>query len=197
MALATGTRVFCAAAILSALAGGAIAQQAGWHTYTDTAHRIAIDYPDGWKVDPNFADKGYRFAQGDADDVRTGIGLSPTIDLAPGTDLQSNSLVLAIQFARPGDLCKASSFLADASPDYATQVLQDTPEQARTMAEPGDLYAVEHIVHMISQKPCIALQIYLVTAQSQPHDPSPPKPYDRKALFALLSQITATMRPLK
>ena len=153
--------------------------------------------PDGWKVDPNFADKGYRFLQGDADDVRTGIGLSPTIDLAPGTDLQSNSLVLAIQFARPGDLCKASSFLADPSPDYATQVVEDTPQQARTMAEPGDLYAVEHIVHMISQKPCIALQIYLVTAQRHPRDPSPLRPYDRQALFALLSQITATMRPLK
>lgn len=179
------------------LGGSATAADATWRTYTDAAHRFSIDYPDGWRVDPNFADKGYRFLQGDADDVRTGIGLSPTTDLAPGTDLQSNSLVLAIQFARPGDLCKASSFLADPSPDYATQVLQDTPEQARTMAEPGDLYAVEHIVHMISQKPCIALQIYLVTAQRHPHDPSPPKPYDRQALFALLSQITATMKPLK
>ena len=168
-----------------------------WHTYTDTAHQIAIDYPDGWRVDPNFADKGYRFLQGDADDVRYGIGLSPTVDLAPGTDLESNSLVLAIQFARPGDLCKAASFLADPSPDYATQVVEDTPQQARTVAEPGDLYAVEHIVHMVSQKPCIALQIYLVTAQRHPHYPSPPRPYDRQALFALLSQITATLKPLK
>lgn len=180
-----------------ALGTAASAADAPWHTYSDTAHRFSIDYPDGWRVDPNFADKGYRFLQGDADDVRYGIGLSPTIDLAPGTDLESNSLVLAIQFARPGDLCKASSFLADPSPDYATQVVEDTPEQARTMAEPGDLYAVEHIVHMISQKPCIALQIYLVTAQHRPHDPSPRKPYDRQALFALLSQITATMKPLK
>jgi len=78
-----------------------------------------------------------------------------------------------------------------------TQVVEDTPLQARTMAEPGDLYAVEHIVHMISQKPCIALQIYLVTAQRQPRDPNPLRPYDRQALFALLSQITATLKPLK
>ena len=177
--------------------GCARATDAPWHTYTDTAHGVAISYPDGWKVDPNFADKGYAYTQGDADDVRYGIGLSPVVDLAPGTDLESNSLVLAIQFARPGDLCKASSFLADPSPDYATQVIQDTPEQARTLAEPGDRYAIEHIVHMISQRPCIALQIYLVTAQRQSRDPSPPKPYDRQALFALLSQITATLKPLK
>ena len=187
----------CAGAGYVFALSGSAAADATWHTYTDTAHRIAIDYPDGWRVDPNFADKGYRFLQGDVDDVRTGIGLSPTVDLAPGTDLESNSLVLAIQFARPGDLCKATSFLADPSPDYATQVVEDTPQQARTMAEPGDLYAVEHIVHMISQKPCIALQIYLVTAQRQPRDPNPSKPYDRQALFALLSQITATLKPLK
>ncbi len=175
----------------------AAAQDASWHSYSDAAHNFSISYPDGWKVDPNFADKGYRFLQGDPDDVRYGIGLSPTVDLAPGTDLESGSLVLAIQFARPGDLCKASAFLADPSPDYATQVAEDTPEQARTLAEPGDLYAVEHIVHIVSHAPCFALQIYLVTAQSHPRDPHPKPAFDRQALFALLSRIAATLKPLK
>ena len=183
------------AALLTA--GCAQAADAPWHTYSDAAHGVAISYPDGWKVDPNYADKGYAYAQGETDDVRYGIGLSPTAELQPGTNLESNSLVLAVQFARPGDACRANAFLADPPPDYFTQVMEDTPAQARTLAEPGDLYAVEHIVHMVSQKPCIALQIYLVYGQDHPHDPKPLPHFDRPGLFAQLAQIAATLRPLK
>ncbi|MEI9887004.1 MAG: hypothetical protein WDN08_10995 [Rhizomicrobium sp.] len=179
------------------LGGSAQAAEAPWHTYSDPAHNLSISYPDGWKVDPNFADKGYRYMQGDPDDVRYGIGLSPTVDLAPGTNLESRSLVLAIQFARPGDLCKASAFLADPSPDYFTQVLEDTPDLAHTRAEPGDLYIVERIVHIASRSPCVALQIYLVSDRIRAGDPNKPAAFDRPALFHLLSSIAVTLKPLK
>jgi hypothetical protein len=41
------------------------------------------------------------------------------------------------------------------------------------------------------------VQVYLVYAQTQPHDPRPVPQFDRKALFALLDRIVATIRPLK
>lgn len=186
-----------AAALLFALCSTSRAAEPGWQTYTDTARGFSISYPDGWTVNPNFTDKGYGYAQGEMDDVRTGVGLSPTIDLAPGTTLDSKSLVLAVQFARPGDTCKAGAFLADPPPDYFTQMQEDTPDLAHTLAEPGDMYAVEHIVRIVSRAPCLALQIYLVYAQIRPHDPAPPKPFDRAAVFALLSRIAATLKPLK
>ncbi len=173
------------------------AAEPGWHTYTDAAHGFAISYPDGWTVNPQFADKGYAFIQGDTDDVRTGLGLSPLVDIAPGTTLESKSLVLAVQFARPGDTCRARAFLADPSPDYVTQVDQDTPDAAHAIAEPGDLYSVEHMVRVVSHTPCIAVQIYLVYARPRPGEAKPPPPFDRTAVFALLSRIVGTLKPAK
>ncbi|HEY0301698.1 MAG TPA: hypothetical protein VGC36_10210, partial [Rhizomicrobium sp.] len=78
-----------------------------------------------------------------------------------------------------------------------TQVLEDTPEHAHTRAEPGDVYAFERIVHIVSRSPCVALQIYLVTAQIHPRDPQQRVPFDRPALFRLLAGIAATLKPLK
>ncbi len=197
MTLRSRTRVALASAMLIAFAGTAFADEPGWHTYTDAAHGFSISYPDGWAVNPNFADKGYGYSQGDSDDVRTGLGISPAVDIAPSTTLESKSLVLAVQFARPGDACRARAFLADPPPDYVTTVDQDTPDAAHAIAEPGDLYSVEHLVRIVSHTPCIALQIYLVYAQPRPRDPKPTPPFDRSAVFAALSRIAATLKPLK
>jgi hypothetical protein len=186
-----------AAALLCALCGTASADEPGWHTYTDAARGFSISYPDGWAANPNFTDKGYAFIQGDPDDVRTGLGLSPVVDLAPGTTLESKSLVLAVQFARPGDTCRARAFLADPPPDYFTQVDEDTPDEAHTLAQPGDLYSTEHLVRIVSRTPCIALQIYLTYEQPRPRAPKPTPQFDRAAVFALLSRIAATLKPLK
>ena len=120
-----------------------------------------------------------------------------SLELAPGTNLESRQLVVAIQPARPGDLCRARTFLADPSPDYATQTLQDTPDTAHTLAQPGDQFTVERLVHMVSRTPCMAVQVYLVYAQAQPGAAKPVPQFDRKALFALIDRILATLRPLK
>jgi hypothetical protein len=190
-------RISVAVALLFAFSTTASADEPGWHIYTDTAHGFSISYPDGWTANPNYTDKGYAFIQGDTDDVRTGLGLSPVVDIAPGTTLESGSPVLAVQFARPGDTCRARAFLADPSPDYVTQVDQDTPDAAHAIAEPGDLYSVEHMVRIVSHTPCIAVQIYLVYARPRPHDTKPAPPFDRAAVFALLSRIVGTLKPLK
>ena len=187
-------RLVLGAAIFLPLCNGAFAQDSTWHTYSDTAHGFSISYPGGWKVDPHYADKGYGYAQGETDDVRYGVALSPAGDLAPGTTLDSTGLALVVQPARPGDLCKASTFLADPPPDYFTQTLDDTADTTHTLAEPGDMYAVEHIVRIVSRAPCVAVQVYLVYAQIRPHDPKPPKPFDRAALFDLLTRIAATLK---
>jgi hypothetical protein len=190
-------RIVAAAFIVCFCAAPVRAQTDAWHTYTDTAHGFSISYPDGWAANPNYTDKGYAFIQGDTDDVRTGLGLSPVVDIAPGTTLESGSPVLAVQFARPGDTCRARAFLADPSPDYVTQVDQDTPDAAHAIAEPGDLYSVEHMVRIVSHTPCIAVQIYLVYARPRPHDTKPVPPFDRAAVFTLLSRIVGTLKPLK
>lgn len=190
-------RIAAATVILCLGAAPAWAQADAWHTYTDVARGFSISYPDGWAANPNFTDKGYAFIQGDPDDVRSGLGLSPVVDIAPGTTLESKSLVLAVQFARPGDTCRARAFLADPPPDYFTQVDEDTPDETHTLAQPGDLYSVEHLVRIVSHTPCIALQIYLTYEQPRPRDPKPTPPFDRRAVFALLSRIAATLKPLK
>lgn len=186
-----------AAAVLFALCQPASAQDATWHTYADTARGFSISYPDGWTVNPHYQDQGYAFHLGDADDVRDGLGLTPAIDVAPGTNLESGQLVLAVQPARPGDICKASSFLADAPPDSATQVTRDSPELAATLAQPGDLYTIEHIVVMVSRTPCLAVQYVLVSSRAQPGDPAAKPAFDRAAVLGLLDRIARTIKPLK
>jgi hypothetical protein len=183
------------AVTMSAVASHAAAET--WHTYRDTAHGFAISYPDGWTVNPQYADRGYGYSQGETDDVRISVGLSPTIDLAPGTNLESRQLVLAVQTTRPGDSCKASAFLADPPPDYFTQTVEDTADAAHTEAHAGDLYDVEHLVRIVSRTPCLAVQVFLVYGQDRPDDPHPPPPFNRGALFSLLNQITATLQLLK
>ncbi|MEJ0043152.1 MAG: hypothetical protein WDM81_13490 [Rhizomicrobium sp.] len=177
-------------------AGAAQAQDVSWQTYTDTTRGFSMSYPPGWKVDPNFVDKGYRFHQGDTDDVRDGVAVTPGGDLAPGSTLQSDQLVLAVERARPADLCVAKGFLLDPPPDYFTQTLLDTPQAAQTVAEAGDLYSIEHIVVMASRTPCIAVQYTIVTARPQQGDAKPSKPFDRQALIGLLNHIAATVKPL-
>jgi hypothetical protein len=187
---------FGVAASLMLCGGAASAAEPAWHVYTDPAHGFSISYPDGWTVNPQFADRGYAYAQGDTDDVRMGVGLSPTGDLAPGTNLESKQLMIAVETARPGDSCRARAFLADPSPAYFTQVVEDTPDLAHTLAE-TDLYDSEHVVRIVSRTPCIAVQVFVVSARIQQGDPQAPKPFDRAALFELVSRIAATFTPPK
>ena len=171
-------------ALVSVLACGG-AQAA---TYTDAARGFAIDYPDGWKVDPAFVDKGYAYFQGEREDVHDGVAFSPTTDLAPGTVLQSDQLKLVVQRARPADMCQASAFLVDPPPDYFTKTVVDKPEVTQTVAEAGDLYTIEHIVVMAAPKPCLAVHYFIVSARSG-------KPYDHAKLVEYLNSIAKTIRP--
>lgn len=179
-------------AMLCVLCAPAAAQDAGWKTYSDAARGFSISYPADWKVNPSFTDRGYRFHQGDVDDVRDGVAFSPSVDLAPGTTLQSNQLVLAVERARPADSCKASAFLMDPPPDYFTQTVLDKPDAAQTLADAGDLYTIEHIVLIGSHTPCIAVHYYLVYARPQPGAALPA--FNRQALFGLLNQIANTLK---
>lgn len=176
------------AALALALAGTAAAgQDAGWQSYQGAG--FTISYPAGWKVNPAFTDRGYGYYQGESDDVRSGIAFSPAGDIAPGTDLQSDQLVLAVEPARPGDLCQARGFLVDPPPDNDTQILVDKPDAAQTIAQAGDLYTVEHDVIVVSHAPCIAVQYYIVTSRGGANR------VDRKALLGLLNHIAATLKP--
>ncbi|MEI9995728.1 MAG: hypothetical protein WDM91_14125 [Rhizomicrobium sp.] len=181
------------AAALAAL-GSAAAAPPGWSTYTDTRRGFAIDYPSDWKVNPAYVEKGYRFFQGETDDTRDGVALSPTADLAPGTTLQSNQLTLVVERARPADSCTAAAFLIDPPPDYVTQRVVDKPEAVQTIAEPGDLFTVEHIVVMASRTPCIAVHYTLIYARSGA--PGASRPFDRAALIRLLNAIAGTLRTI-
>ncbi len=187
-------RSFAALGLLLALAVPAAAEPA-WHVYSDAKRNFSIAYPDGWTVDPDFRDKGYGFFQGDTDDYRGGVALKPTADLAPGTNLESDQLVLAVETARPGDLCQAKSFLVDPPPDYFTDVAVDKPEVARTVANAGDLYTIEHIVLIGVRQPCIAAHYILVYGQR--HGSGAPPDFDRAAVIGLLNKIAATIKPLK
>ncbi|MEJ0028173.1 MAG: hypothetical protein WDN01_19265 [Rhizomicrobium sp.] len=176
------------------LATGAAAEPA-WHTYTDAKRGFSIDYPDGWTVDPGFKDKGYGFFQGDTDDYRDGVALKPTVDLAPGTNLESPQLVLAIETARPADRCEARAFLVDPPPDYFTERPVDRPDAVRTVAKAGDLYTIEHIVLIGVRQPCIAAHYILVYGQGQ--GANAPPAFDHAAVVGLLNRIASTVKPLK
>ena len=167
------------------------AAEPGWSTYTDAKNGFAMDYPPGWKVNPNWSDKGYGFFQGDADDVHPGIAFTPSTDLAPGSLLQSDQLVLAVEAPRPGGKCEAAGFLVDPPPDYFTARRIDKPELVDTMAQAGDLYTIEHIVIMARPAPCLAVHYVIVSARSGA------KPFDRDALIAMLNKISGTLRPVK
>lgn len=171
-----------------------VAQTAGWHTYSDTQRNFSFSYPDGWTLDTKYQDKGYGYHQGDLDDERDGVALRPAGDLAPGTDLQSDQLVFAVEAARPADRCEARAFLVDPPPDYFTEAPVDKPDVVRTVAQAGDLYTIEHIVLIAVRKPCIAAQYTLV--YHQPYEGGPP-PFDHAKIIGLLNAIAATIRPLK
>ena len=156
-------------------------------TYTDTVRGFAIDYPDGWTVDPKFVDKGYRFFQGETEDVHDGVAFSPATDLAPGTILQSDQLKLVVERARPADTCQAKAFLVDPPPDYFTKTIVDKPELVQTTAEAGDQYMIEHVVVMVSKTPCMAVHYIIVTAREG-------KPINHTKLLEFLSAIAKTIR---
>jgi hypothetical protein len=172
-------------------AGAASAAPPGLATYTDAKNGFAIDYPSDWKVNPNWVDKGYGFFQGDTDDVHPGIAFTPTSDIAPGTTLQSDQLVLAIETPRPGAKCVAGSFLLDPPPDYFTNVRVDKPDLVDTVAQAGDQYIIEHIVILARPSPCLAVHYVIVSARGGA------KPVDRDGLIAALNKITGTLRPVK
>lgn len=180
--------------VLSALAALAPCAAQTVHTYSDVARNFTFSYPDGWSIDARYQDKGYGYHQGDLDDVRDGVALRPAGDLAPGTDLQSDQLVLAVEAARPADRCEAHAFLVDAPPDYFTETPVDKPEAVRTVAQAGDLYTIEHIVLIAVKKPCIAVHYTLVYRQ---HAAGGPPPFDRASIVGQLNAIAATIRPLK
>lgn len=159
-------------------------------SYSDAARGFAIDYPDGWTVDARFQDKGYRFFQGEAEDVHEGVAFSPSTDLAPGTVLQSDQLKLVVQRARPADLCQANAFLVDPPPDYFTKTVVDKPGVVQTVAEAGDQYVIEHLVIMVSEKPCLAAHYIIVAARQG-------KAFDHAKLVDYLNGIAKTIRPLK
>ena len=176
---------------LALVAGTARAAPPGLATYTDTKNGFAIDYPSDWKVNPNWVDKGYGFFQGDTDDVHPGIAFTPSGDIAPGTTLQSDQLVFAIETPRTGAKCVASDFLVDPPPDYFTNVHVDKPDVVDTVAQAGDQYIIEHIVIVARQTPCLAVHYVIVSARAGG------KPYDRDGLIAALNRITGTLRPAK
>jgi hypothetical protein len=191
-------RFLGATALLTLLgAAHAPAQTAFTHIYTDAKRGFSISYPDGWTVDPAYRDKGYGFFQGESDDYREAVALKPTIDLAPGTTLQSDQLVLMIETARPGDTCEARAFLVDPPPDYVTQTPEIKPDAVRSIAQAGDLYTIEHIVLLATKTPCIAAHYIIVTRRISGNDPAAPKPFSEKALFAYLNDIAATLRLAK
>ena len=158
-------------------------------TYTDAAHGFAIDYPDGWTVDPKFVDKGYAFFQGETGDVHEGVAFAPSTDLAPGTVLQSDQLKLVVERARPADQCQARAFLVDPPPDYFTKTPVDKPEVVQTVAEAGDQYVIEHLVVMVSQKPCLAAHYIIVAARQG-------RAFDHAKLVDYLNAIAKTIRPV-
>lgn len=182
--------------ILSALALAALATQSAGaqqaHLYTDAQRGFSVAYPDGWRVDTEFQDKGYRFFRGETDDVRDGVALRPVGDLAPGTNLQSDQLVLAVERARPADRCTAGAFLMDVSPDTPTQTLIDKPDVARTITQAGDLYAIENIVVIVAQKPCLAAH-YIIAFR---RGPGAPPQFDYQKLIGLLNAMAATIKPV-
>ncbi|MEI9989956.1 MAG: hypothetical protein WDM86_07945 [Rhizomicrobium sp.] len=187
-------RIGLAVAVLLCLCTGAFAEPA-WHTYTDARRGFSISYPDGWTVDPDFRDLGYGFHQGDADDYRDGVALKPAGDLAPGTNLESDQLVLAIEMARPADRCVARAFLVDPSPDVPTDMPVDKPDAVRTIAQPGDRYIVEHFVIVLSHTPCVAVHYFVNSARLRPGDGK--KPFDEGALVAYLNRIAETLKSVK
>ena len=187
-------RRIAAFALVLAIAAPAAAEPA-WHVYSDAKRNFSISYPDGWTVDPAYRDKGYGFFQGDTDDYRDGVALKPTADLAPGTNLQSDQLMLVVETARPGDLCQAKSFLVDPPPDYFTDRPIDKPDAVRTVANTGDLYTVEHIVLIGVRQPCIAAHYILVYGQR--HGADGPPDFDRTTVIGALNAIAATIKPLK
>ena len=119
------------------------------------------------------------------------MALRPLGDLAPGTNLESDQLVLAVERARPADRCAAGAFLMDPSPDNITQTLIDKPDVARTITQAGEMYAIEHIVVIVAQKPCLAAH-YVIAFRRGPG--SPPQ-FDYQKLIGLLNAMAATIKP--
>lgn len=181
--------IFAATLLALALAGTAQAQQ-NWQHYQGPG--FSMDYPPGWTVDPSFLDKGYAFFQGQSDDVRAGIAFSPAYDLAPGTNLESDQLKLVVEPARPGDLCSAAAFLVTPSRDYETRRLIDKPDVVRTFAEPGDRYAVEQAVVIVSHKPCIAVHYFVTYSRTMDRNRAP---FDHEQLYRALQAIAETLKP--
>lgn len=180
-----------AVALCAAVAACATVPQ--WQSYSDGARGFSLLYPPGWKVKTDFADYGYGYYQGEKSDQLAGVAFIPTGDLAPGTNLNSERTFLAVQTLPKDADCQADRFIMDPPPDYFADMPDDTPDFARLTAEPGDLYGIEEIVHVVSRTPCVAVHYYIEYSQIDQRNANMYRPYDRTALLALFDRIRASL----
>ncbi|HEY2069789.1 MAG TPA: hypothetical protein VGG48_09570 [Rhizomicrobium sp.] len=172
------------------LANSALAGH-GWQTYRNKEFSISV--PAGWAINPTFEDQGYAYAQGYPDDKLDGVAFTPDTDLDPGTNLRSDSSYIAVEILPAGRDCLARNFLVDQPPDYFTREPEETPDYARIVSEPGDLWGVEEQVHIVSRAPCAALHAYINYGQLDDDRRKTERPFDRARLEDLLARIRRTL----
>lgn len=184
-------RVHLVIVLLAFSLASAYAVPAGWHT-THDARGFSMSYPKGWTADSTFADLNYP----NNDGVRLkieGLGVSPTIDLQPGTTLQSQQVTVAVEvlpsYAKD---CVAENFLAQQPPDHSGGVDVDRPDYAHAESgDPGGWYSTEDFVYRISTKPCLAVHYFVGFKTPGGANSVGEKQFDRAKLLTLLDTIRA------
>jgi hypothetical protein len=163
----------------------------GWITYRGDGFTIQI--PPGWKANAKFADEGYGFHQGSADDRLFGTAFTPPRDLQPKSNLREPRPMLVVERLVDDKGCAADDFIVDPAPDSFTAEPTSTTNFARTIAEPGDLYGEEQQVFVVSTKPCVAVHLYVAYAQMNDVIAKTERPYDRAALFGLFERMRRSL----
>lgn len=174
--------------------GASTAAPAGWKTFHDAARGFSISYPAGWRLNPNYDDQGYGYAQGELSDHITGVLLSPPATLQPDTNLlPGESYVLIEILRRTPEKCVAQDFIVDPPMDYRIYDEQHGGDRALLASgDPGDMAEYEDSVTVRSHAPCLGVHEVIASEPADGFGKDEP-PFNRAAMTGLLDSVVATL----
>jgi hypothetical protein len=171
---------------LAAIAGGAAAVPAGWHTYSDPKLGYAVSYPPDWKFEK---DGAYSFSN----PTLKGIAIHVPVRMTDGTNLSENSRFSVETL--PGSNCTPAQFASkSADPIEGVHSLK-ADGRSYTAALSDDPYPGhdDKSYLFVIKGTCIAVRYLVVASDLGAYDPGTVRAFDNKKLMALFDSIRATL----
>jgi hypothetical protein len=186
-----------AGALFAGLAAGlaaAMAAPAGWSVHDFPKRGFSVAVPPGWRVNPDYHDRGYAFYQGNKDDQIAGVLISAPAGLQPDTNLRAaESYLLVERLDRAPGACQAADFLVDPPMDFEIRDERHDGDHALlTSGDPGRMSVAEDSVSVLAHAPCIAVHEVIASAPADGFGKDE-TPFDHARIQAAMDAIRAAI----